>query len=410
VKRFLILAGGLLIISGCGGGLGDPDPHYSDFGTDFAKRGATYLTKSNHSDGWGKDNCLGCHQNFKHTMGTPNTPPDKYQDLIERALGSRGSSNVIEVCSACHGTNGVSGVNRRCTVCHDQFEKVHYYKGTSGRKASLHDFNNNGKIDDFDCTVCHWQPDMDGIVETDTDLAPIGGFRPRSTADLCLTCHSNNWNSLKGKELADTNGDGREDTKITPPENPSDITTHWNNDDFHGKQEYKSGDRTFKDVNLPGQSLFHTEHEALECSQCHNPHASNNDKLIIEKVGETLLVRKAITQVDNTESTKYALIDPMSIKYFKDLKFSGIIEAENRTYDLENPTDFRDYTSLPIETAENGTVREERFHMSSFCAACHDGIIDYSPINGLGLPIDIENHGNATATCTTCHSHGSGRF
>ncbi len=414
MRRLLLVAGALLLTAGCGGGGGiaKPDVHYRDFGINVAKRSAPYLTPENHEDGWGQSDCLACHQNFKHTMATPDMPIDKYQALIDKAVETVGRNNSILVCSACHGTNGATKtgtgqpVERKCLVCHDNFEKLHFYRGTSGRKH-FHDFNGNGKIDDFDCVVCHWQPDMDGIVEPETDFGEIGGTIKRNSQELCLTCHSNGWGSVVKEPVADTNGDGKADTEITPPENPPDVATLWGGN-WHGNGSFTSGDRPFKLVDLSGELLFHTNHAALECVDCHNPHGSNNDKLIVEKVGETLTVVKVVKQVDNSAEVKHALVDPETTAFFEDLSYNGEVNGKDRTYNLSNPEDLKAYVNLPVKN-DDSSVDANRSTVPSLCAACHDGTEDYSTVNGLGLPIDIKNH-NAGDTCVSCHSHGGGTF
>jgi len=414
VRRLLLVAGALLVTASCGGGggLAKPDVHYRDFGINVAKRSAPYLTPENHKDGWGQSDCLSCHQNFKHTMATPDLSADQYQAMIDNAVKSVGVNNSILVCSACHGTNGAektgSGkpVERKCLVCHDNFERLHFYRGTSNRKY-FHDFNGNGKIDDFDCVVCHWQPDMDGIVEPDTDFGSIGGTVKRNSQDLCLTCHSKSWSSIKDKNLADTNGDGVADAKISPTQTPPDVATLWS-ENWHGLNQFTGGDKAFKNIVLSGELLFHTQHAALECVDCHNPHGSNNDKLIVEKVGETLTVVKPVKQVDNTAEIKYALIDPQTTAFFTDLSYSGVVDGKDRSYNLSNPEDLKAYINLPVKN-DDSSVDANRSTVPSLCAACHDGTVSYSSVNGLGLPIDLEGH-NAGKTCVSCHSHGGGTF
>ncbi len=414
MRKLLLVAGALLLTAGCGGGGGGiakPDVHYRDFGINVAKRSAPYLTPENHKDGWGQSDCLGCHQNFKHTMATPDMPADKYQSLIDSAVEKVGVNNSILVCSACHGTNGATKtgtgepVERKCLVCHDNFERLHFYKGTSLRKH-FHDFNGNGKIDDFDCVVCHWQPDMDGIVEPETDFGKLGGTFKRNSQELCLTCHSNGWRTVSEEPLADTNGDGQADTKVTPPENPPDIATPWSGN-WHGEGTYSAGDKLFKNITLSGELLFHTKHAALECVDCHNPHGSNNDKLIVEKVGETLTVVKQVKQVDNSSEIKYALVDPQTTAFFTNLSYSGEIYAQNRRYNLSNPEDLKAYVNLPVKN-DDSSVDANRSTVPSLCAACHGGTVSYSKVNGLGLPIDVQGH--YSGACVTCHSHGGGTF
>ncbi len=403
MRRLLLIAGGISLLYGCGGGGGiaKPDIHYRDFGVNVAVPSSPYLTEENHRDGWGQRDCLGCHQNFKHTMATPKFSADEYQGLIDRAVKNVGVRNSIEVCSACHGLNGVSGERRQCLVCHDQMDKLHFYSNTSNRKH-FHDFNGNGKIDDDDCVVCHWRPDMDGIVEMDTDFGKLGGTVVRNTQELCLKCHSNTWSSIKDEPLADTNGDGIPDKKVSENLNPPNVGLKWSGD-YHGDNSFSS-EKPFKQVDLDGELLFHTEHSPLECVQCHNPHGSNNDGLIVEKVGETLSVVKPVKQDDNTQEVKYAVIDPQTTAYFENMKYYGSVEAKDRTYNLENSTDLNDYVNLPVKN-DDSSVENNRSTSPSLCASCHDGSSDYSSVNGLGLPIDIQNH-NSGHKCIECHAHG----
>ncbi|WP_163329452.1 cytochrome c3 family protein [Desulfurobacterium thermolithotrophum] len=405
MRKLIFILTGVILTYSCGG-LGDANVNYKDLGVNVAVRSSPYLTAENHPDGWGKSDCLGCHQNFKHTMATADLSVEQYQNMIEKAVNSVGTSKAINVCSACHGLNGVSlneGAQRQCLVCHDNFERIHFYKGTGSRAQSLHDFNGNGKIDDFDCVVCHWQPDMDGIVEPDTDFGMIEGKLHYKTSDFCLTCHSNDWENISQEAFADINGDGKAEEKISPSKVPIEVASAYTINDWHGDNSY--GDNaTFKNVQLSNQILFHTGHEALACTQCHNPHASNNDKLIIEKVGETLILEKAIIQSDNTKEVKYAVVDPQTTLYFADLKFSGNVTAENKTYDLSYISDLQSYINLPVKNIDSVDETINRKYMSSLCAACHDGSVSYSPINGLGLSINIEGH--YSGKCSECHTHG----
>ncbi len=406
MRKYLFPLATVVFASSCGsGGLSDTDINYSDFGVNVAVRSAPYLTPDNHP-AWGDPNCAGCHQTFKHTMATPDIPVEEYQAMISEAFDKVGN----RACYACHGTNGAQieeSPQRACLVCHDNFSRLHFYKDTSSRTHSLHDFNGNGIIDDFDCVVCHWQPDMDGIVEPDTDFGKPGGTVKLTVESLCLTCHSNLWLSISNSALADVNGDGTPEEEINPTTQPPliDYASDW-----HGDNNFTAGDKPFKDISLGGELLFHTQHEALACSQCHNPHASNNDKLIAETVGESLIVEMPIIQSDNTEEAKYALIDPQTTAFFENLKFSGVVEGDSTTYDLLDYNSLGSYLSLPIKYQDDNDISTARQNMASLCAACHDGTNSYSQINGLGLSIDINYHQDPNAKCNECHSHGSGVF
>jgi predicted CXXCH cytochrome family protein len=328
-------------------------------------------------------------------MGTNLYSPEEYQKLIENAVEEVGVNNAIRVCSACHGANGVTDFGGRdCLVCHDNMDLMHFYKGTSGRKY-FHDFNDNGKIDNFDCVVCHWQPDMDGLVELDTDFARFNGVPVASVEQFCLECHSSNWNTLKEEALADTKGYGIPDMKVTVSVVPASVDY---NNDVHGNN-VGSNATEFKDISLDGELLYYKGHDAFACVVCHNPHASKNDALVVERVGETLTVEEEVKQEDNSASVKTVLIDPDS-----EGDYEGIVYAKDKVYDFSNETLFLSYVQLPVENNSTDEITE-RETFSSLCAACHDGTESYSPINGLGLPIDIDGH--YPGKCDSCHIHDS---
>ena len=407
MRRLILILTGIALTYSCGGGggLGDADVHYRS-SIDLAKPAATYLTAENHP-AWGEDgkDCISCHPVKKHSAATANLSVEEYQKLISDALEK--VDNPINVCSACHGLNGVSPrdgkIQRQCLVCHDEFEKIHFYNGTSSR-SHLHDVNGDGKFDDSDCVVCHWQPDMDGIVELDTDF--IKGIN--SINELCLPCHSNVWTTMD-KTLADTDGDGEADTEISTNSTPKNVETSWGTTNSHGKDSSSNSLLKFKNATLDNQPLFHTDHDALVCSQCHNPHASNNAKLIIEKVGETLVVEQIVKQVDNTEESKYAVVDPQTTEYFDDLKFAGIVKGNYTNYDLSNETSLKSYINLHVSYIDNGTVETVREQQASLCAACHEGTNYYSSVNGLGLAINMNLH-NKDSRCSSCHKHDGNVF
>ena len=411
MRRLILILTGIALTYSCGGGggPGDADVHYRS-SIDLAKPAATYLTAENHP-AWGEKDCISCHQIEKHSAATKRFPVEEYQKLIRDALEKVGKKNSINVCSACHGLNGVSTrdgkIQRQCLVCHDEFEKIHFYNGTSSR-SHFHDVNGDGKFDDSDCVVCHWQPDMDGIVELDTDFGKIGGTTINSINDLCLKCHSshlNDWKTISQEAVADVDGDGEADEKITTSKVPPkiDYTANWHGDDIYDEP------KEFKDIKLEGDKLFYTQHDPLLCTQCHNPHASNNDDLIIEKVGETLTVEELIKQIDKTEETKYALVDPQTTLYFEDMKFEGTVNAINGTYDLSNET-LWNYVELPVSYIHNDTIVNVRNSQASLCAACHDGNEGSSSINKLKLPKDILNDHYNGSKCSNCHSHSGNAF
>jgi len=282
-------------------------------------------------------------------------------------------------------------------VCHDNMKLSHFYTGSSGRKY-FHDFNGNGMLDDFDCVVCHWQPDMDGLVELGTDFAKFNGHSPSSVNDFCFECHSSNWNRIKDKPLADVSGSGKGEVRVSVSESPLDIESKYFSD-WHGQGISLNG--TFKNVSIDGKLLYYSGHSALDCIVCHNPHASNNDKLVIETVGETLSMEVEVKQVDNSANVKKVIIDP---DFYGKFPFEGEVLAKSRDYNLSKWDGFRDYVNLPVENDNSSSVDNERITFSSLCAACHEGAKSYSPINGLGLPIDLSGH--YSGRCDECHIHG----
>jgi len=385
VRKGLLLIT-LLAVAGCGGSA-STSKNYMESSVNVAVRSGTYLNEDNHS-AWGKADCLGCHQNFKHSIATFDLSREDYQSIIDAAVSKVGAKNSIEVCSACHGTNGVSEVRRRCLICHDSMDKLHFYAGAEG-KSSPHDFDGNG-LDDGDCLVCHWQPDMDGVLEPDTDLARFGGAC-YSVNDLCLSCHRN-FPLNAGRDL---NGDGKADESVDVSLAP-DINTPYSSD-YHGGG-ITSANASFDENTLSGMLLYpdngldaiYKGSNPLLCIQCHNPHHSSNDRLIVERAGETLAVESIVQQVDgNYSSSKVAVIDPVSGEQF------------GFSYSTEE-TDLGNFTSKIILNSDaNETANRQT--LNSLCAACHGGSYT-SNVNGLNLPVDISDH--YSGNCTDCHTHG----
>jgi len=387
VRKGLLLVT-LLAIAGCGGS-SSTSKNYMESEINVAVRSGTYLTEENHS-AWGKSDCLGCHQNFKHSIATHDLTREDYQSLIESVVSKVGVENAIEVCSACHGMNGVSGYERKCFVCHNNMNRIHFASGISG-KLSPHDFNGNG-LDDSDCLVCHWQPDMDGLLEPDTDLARFGGTC-YSVNDLCLKCHRN-FPLDAGRDL---DGDGKADDSVDVASAP-DVASHYSSD-YHGEGS-TSANATFDENRLSGELLYpdsgldaiYKGSNPLLCVQCHNPHYSSNDKLIVEKAGETLCVEKIVEQVDGDyRSSKVAVIDPASSGQFG---FSYTVDESGLTLE-----EFNNGTILNSDANET----ENRQTVNSLCAACHDGNYT-SNVNGFTIPVDINGH--YSGACVSCHTHG----
>ena len=289
----------LVFLTGCGGEQG---------------RG-TLLTHENHPDGWRKSNCLACHQSFDHG--------EIYKKEIERALTTVGKENSIQICSACHGTNGFSSseVRTRCLVCHEEREELHFYVQ---KTTSFHDFNGNGKLDDTDCMVCHPFSNMNGIFEPALDL------REKDVETLCLNCHR-------------------------------EVAVHFLTTDWHGRANSPSAVE-FQQVNYKGQSVFSTN-RSLSCVQCHNPHASGNPSLLIEKAGEVLVIK---------DSGK--LITPL------EGSFVGVVSFDGKSYELSDPEQLKDYLNLKVND------------IPSLCSLCHTKKINPQ-----------EHYGN---DCINCHAHG----
>ncbi len=164
--------------------------------------------------------------------------------------------------------------------------------------------------------------------------------------------------------------------------------------DVHGGGS-SGGNSTFKGVTLGGKLLFHSNESPLLCVDCHNPHASNNYDLIVERVGETLSTEKLIDQSGNL---KYAIVDPESFRFFSGLSYGGYADS----YDMSNRTSFDKYLYLPIENNET-SIDANRGTLNSLCAACHSGKYR-SNVNGLSLPVGPD-HGYGSK-CSSCHTHG----
>lgn len=93
----------LLALAGCGSGAA---PQSEDYGNIFASPAGLVLVQEEHTTGWSRPDCFGCHNvNNIHQVNRSDLP-DEVVDLpnVRAIVQSGGEAS----CMMCHGDNGVS--------------------------------------------------------------------------------------------------------------------------------------------------------------------------------------------------------------------------------------------------------------------------------------------------------------
>nr|WP_277398252.1 cytochrome c3 family protein [Neobacillus citreus] len=126
----------------------------------------------------------------------------------------------------------------------------------------------------------------------------------------------------------------------------------------------------------------------LECSSCHNPHGSANDRLL--------------TVAIPTGSTNVTLTDLGGGKQI------GLNLVEDPAYTAFNAT--TGTNGIKITKAKGATTSTEITNFSNFCATCHDAYLTSratAKLDGHGYS-HTTNSGSAGRNCASCHySHGT---
>lgn len=323
----LLLASTSFIIS-CGAGGGDsPSPKYSNSNFNAPQ----LVSPSSHGGGigWSQSNCIQCHSADK-LKSIHSYNPNLYESF--KNLGFE----HIGACLYCHNTNGLS-VNDdsyECILCHTNEKAVK--SPLNLNKSHIHDITKDGNFTNSDCLLCHKTSDMNGKIDPSIDF----NFKVKfsSTTEFCLNCHS------PGGYIG-----------IVPPLLKYDTLTTTIFETFNGI----AGIQDTADVHGYGIGVgqrfatfrgSYTNNMVVDCTACHNPHASKNNYLIVEN-GETAL--------------------------------------------------------LTDDTAKKSEITVYGNNFSELCAVCHKSNNLNAPILSNGLP-EVVHDTPYSDNCTDCHYHGAG--
>lgn len=127
--------------------------------------------------------------------------------------------------------------------------------------------------------------------------------------------------------------------------------------------------------------------EELECSSCHNPHGSKNDRLL------TVTLPTGSTNV----------VTPADLGGGKQI---GLNLVEDPAYTAFNASS----TGVKITKAKGATLSAEVTNFNTFCATCHDAYLtsrSTAKVDGHGYS-HTTNSSSAGRNCASCHySHGT---
>jgi predicted CXXCH cytochrome family protein len=145
----------------------------------------------------------------------------------------------------------------------------------------------------------------------------------------------------------------------------------------------------------PGAFSNHSTTE-LECSSCHNPHGSVNDRLLSEKVLDGALF--AFTTTNGQKVPVAAGTKTINLELTNDPEYQAI-------------NDITGTGGLKITKSNGPLGSNDKIFYSQFCSACHD---DFLAKRSTGRPGDTAhythttNSSSAGRNCASCHyAHGS---
>jgi predicted CXXCH cytochrome family protein len=172
---------------------------------------------------------------------------------------------------------------------------------------NMHDLNNDGEIDNYDCVVCHEFSDMNGEIDLDIDFRKASTAYENKTA-FCLNCH-----------------DGNGAFSVMPP------ALSFNSDSSNIYSTYKgTGTTTAEQMqtadihgvkNGSGQSFAtfrgaYANNQEISCLSCHQAHTSDNAYLITESGASAKLAddeaKNASVSVEGSNFTELCAVCHMS--------------------------------------------------------------------------------------------------
>ncbi|NMD68842.1 hypothetical protein HHO41_00980 [Bacillus sp. DNRA2] len=164
----------------------------------------------------------------------------------------------------------------------------------------------------------------------------------------------------------------------------------------------------------PG-ALANTSTATFECSSCHNPHGSANDRLLNESVaGKAFAGNFNVTIVGYTETiTKLNPVPTGTAGIKLDLDLDPAYADINNATDLSGLKIYKSngIYNKPADGYTQAQVYDYKLNYSNFCGSCHD---DYLKNRENGPKADGVHYTHTTnstksgRSCTACHySHGT---
>lgn len=230
-------------------------------------------------------------------------------------------------------------------------------------------------------------------------------------SDLCMSCHDGTLGFYNVYNASEAGVMFSKDTSASMHK----VTSHLDEKAAPGATNIEN------DTN--GATLKNTSTATFECSSCHNPHGSANDRLLNEKVAENQYGAKYnVSIVGYTETITKASTIPLGQKAIKlNLQLDPTYSEINNATNLSG---IKIYKSSGIYTEANGPaagvsvedVRNYRLNYSAFCGSCHtdyyrsreDGARAMTADNGAHLYTHSTSSTKSGRACTSCHyAHGT---
>jgi hypothetical protein len=98
--RLLSLALAAALMTACGN---DAEPESDDYGNLLASPAGLVVVEEEHPTGWGRPDCLGCHEVRKMHVVNRTGVADLDMEAIREIVREEGNESCVD----CHGTNGV---------------------------------------------------------------------------------------------------------------------------------------------------------------------------------------------------------------------------------------------------------------------------------------------------------------
>jgi predicted CXXCH cytochrome family protein len=144
--------------------------------------------------------------------------------------------------------------------------------------------------------------------------------------------------------------------------------------------------------------------DILECSSCHNPHGSANDRLLNETVMGTSYAYNVTGKVGSSHGPSFSKSTPMAAG---EKTISLVLKEDPEWADINNSSTL---SGLKITKSLGPDGARDRMNYSNFCSVCHD---DYLTSRTAGKPSKTgfshtTNSHKGGRNCASCHyAHGT---